>query len=906
MSFFRSETMAYYQIIVPKESAWNVFNEMGKLSMVQVVDMSPDEPHVNRPFYQYIRRADEVISKLNVFEVEMLKYKIKNLKCSDYQQFLEKMSQYTKDINQSEDKWFDLIESTLDEKYSQLIEQIQNLEQICVRKNTLFEHKAVLIKSKEVLGPTYYTKGRNVAINPQIGGVPDQQKVVQPLYNLNYLVGVVDRLEANRFKRMVFRASKGNAWIVLSDIEYSRIDASLESVNLDSDKSAAKNLEKQRTVFLIVYTGGGQDFLRAKLNKICDSFNCAKFVLPDDPQLLVQKTLELDLSLDECDNLLRLTTVKIKELLLEYAQIQPQLKISLLEMSKLLMVKEKALYTNLNYLYQKERIYIGFFWAPKHVEGELHHMLHQLSVSQSNTSVGQIIELEPPEKVLTPTYFKINEFNYVFQEIVNTYGIPRYKEINPGMFAVMFFPFMFGIMFGDIGHGGVLFILAFLLVKNSDTLRKLPDFAGLIQVRYLFLLMGICALYCGIIYNDFMSLTWNIFGSCFENVPDSEETVYIKGCTYPIGFDPKWYIASNELNFFNSFKMKFAIIYGVSQMIFGILLKGVNNIYFKDYLSFVFEFLPQLIFMCITFGYMAIMIMLKWGQSWEDRTDKAPSIINSMINIPLQGGSTEGKPLFDLESQESLQQSILFWSFLCIPWMLIPKPIIEVFQHYSGKKHGKKPSKALEPKDESKEALLPMQQGQKSINQSALAEELRLQLIQKEKEKELKRKQLEEQRLKEQAGEDIQPKDQPQQILPKQQEQSGGHGHGHEEFDIGELAVHQIIETIEFVLGSISNTASYLRLWALSLAHGQLAKVFFEKCIGAGIVDGNVIVLVIGWPIFLHCTIGVLMCMDLMECFLHALRLQWVEFQSKFYKADGIKFMPFSFKEVLTNQPKDQ
>ena len=128
--------------------------------------------------------------------------------------------------------------------------------------------------------------------------------------------------------------------------------------------------------------------------------------------------------------------------------------------------------------------------------------------------------------------------------------------------------------------------------------------------------------------------------------------------------------------------------------------------------------------------------------------------------------------------------------------------------------------------------------------------------------------------------------------------ETGGHGDD-DEWNFGEICIHQAIETIEFVLGMISNTASYLRLWALSLAHSELATVFWEKAMVSSIKSGNPIFIVAGFYIFAGTTGGVLLGMDVLECFLHALRLHWVEFQSKFYKADGYRFAPFSFHAVL-------
>mmetsp|Transcript_8148 Transcript_8148/g.9305 ORF Transcript_8148/g.9305 Transcript_8148/m.9305 type:complete len:181 (-) Transcript_8148:32-574(-) len=115
---------------------------------------------------------------------------------------------------------------------------------------------------------------------------------------------------------------------------------------------------------------------------------------------------------------------------------------------------------------------------------------------------------------------------------------------------------------------------------------------------------------------------------------------------------------------------------------------------------------------------------------------------------------------------------------------------------------------------------------------------------------------------------------------------------------LGEIIIHQAIETIEFVLGMVSNTASYLRLWALSLAHSELATVFWEKAM-LTTLNMNWFAAYLGFIVFAGVTFGVLLLMDVLECFLHALRLHWVEFQNKFYAADGVRFAPYSFKQVI-------
>lgn len=68
-------------------------------------------------------------------------------------------------------------------------------------------------------------------------------------------------------------------------------------------------------------------------------------------------------------------------------------------------------------------------------------------------------------------------------------------------------------------------------------------------------------------------------------------------------------------------------------------MKGLNALYFRNHLDFIFEFVPQIILLLVLFGYMDWLIVAKWVTDFTHVESTAPAIIGTMINMFLNFGN---------------------------------------------------------------------------------------------------------------------------------------------------------------------------------------------------------------------------------------------------------------------------
>ncbi|CAI0435891.1 unnamed protein product [Linum tenue] len=581
----------------------------------------------------------------------------------------------------------------------------------------------------------------------------------------------------------------------------------------------------EKNVFIVFYSG---ERAKNKILKICEAYGANRYPFTEDLGKQFQMITEVSGRLSELK-----TTIDVGKAhqsnLLQRIGFQ-------IEQWTALVKQEKSVYHTLNMLSidVTKKCLVAEGWCPVYAAHKIQDTLQQARLD-SNSQIGGIFQVLQT-KESPPTYFRTNKFTTPFQEIVDAYGVAKYREANPGVFTIVTFPFLFAVMFGDWGHGICLMLASLYLIamEKKYSNQKLGDilemtFGG----RYLILMMSIFSIYTGLIYNEFFSVPFELFGPSAYSCRDSScKDAYKAGLvkvrdTYPFGVDPVWHGTRSELPFLNSMKMKMSILFGVAQMNLGIILSYFNAKFFSNNLNVRYQFVPQMIFLNSLFGYLALLIIVKWCSGSQ------ADLYHVMIYMFLSPTDDLGENQLFF-GQKYLQMLLLVLALVAVPWMLFPKPFLLKKQHEE--RHQGQSYALLDNADDNLET------------------------------------------------------------------EHHSSSHGHEEFEFSEVFVHQLIHTIEFVLGSVSNTASYLRLWALSLAHSELSSVFYDKVLLFSWELNNRVVLIIGIIVFVCATVGVLLVMETLSAFLHAMRLHWIEFQNKFYEGDGYKFSPFSFTLLLSEE----
>jgi V-type H+-transporting ATPase subunit a len=255
------------------------------------------------------------------------------------------------------------------------------------------------------------------------------------------------------FERILFRALRGNLYM-----NYAEIDESIRDPV--SDELVKKNV-------FIIFAHGKE--LLAKIRKICESMGATLYPVDENAMKRRQDAQEVHARIEDLRHVLDNTTYTRRSELIKVSES--------IEMWATMIKKEKAIYYTLNLFNydQNRKALIAEGWCPTNSQNAIRYALRTVT-ERTGSTIPPIMNEQRTSKV-PPTYHKTNKYTVAFQEIIDAYGMATYREVNPGFFTVITFPFLFAVMFGDLGHGFIMFLAAAWLVASEKKFesRKLDE-----------------------------------------------------------------------------------------------------------------------------------------------------------------------------------------------------------------------------------------------------------------------------------------------------------------------------------------------------------------------------------------------------------------------------------------------
>ncbi|KAI7820101.1 V-type ATPase, V0 complex, 116kDa subunit family [Kickxella alabastrina] len=822
--------MSLIQLYIPSDVARYTVSQLGELGLVQFRDLNAEVTAFQRSFVNDVRRFDEIERKLRYLRAQI---DLSGVEVYDFfdDRFVS-TARGPRDIDDMEERIaahegrVQRLAAAYKEMHANHIELVENMHVLQEVSSLFTEITGRHIGSMDAAGAFDVELGASAAAAAAAAGRD---------INIGFISGVIARDRIATLERVLWRSLRGNMFLNYIDIEAPIQDNTAEDGAAPVYKSA-----------FIVFAHG--DSLRDRATKIAESLGATLYRVDPRAERRQEDLIDTMSRLDDLRLILDNNAVaRANELAAVAEHITTWLAI---------VRKEKATYHALNLFNHdaNRNCLIAEGWCAANDIPAIQSALHLATEDAGSTVPTVLHELRTTKQ--PPTFVRTNRFTEGFQNIVDAYGVPKAGEVNPGLFTIITFPFLFALMFGDLGHGFLMTLCAALLCiyeKKLAWMAKDESMRMFYSGRYIVLLMGIFSMFTGFIYNDIFSRAMSVFASGWAwPTTHGGEGVIVEATklahTYAVGIDPAWHHASNSLLFTNSYKMKMSIVLGVIHMTLGICLQVPNALHFKKRINIIHVFVPQIIFLFSIFGYLVFTIIFKWSTDWYARDAAGqlthispPSLLNMLIYMFLSPGSVnESERMF--RGQAFLQTFLLLTALVCVPWMLLVKPLIMRREHrkITSEGYGRISS---------------------HVRVSTEADGM--------------------------AGA----------IIVAEQEEMQA-----DDFDFADIMINQSIHTIEFCLNSISNTASYLRLWALSLAHAQLSEVLWSMIFLPTLkITGSYkpFAIMFGFAVWFVLTFGILIGMEGLSAFLHALRLHWVEFNNKFYDGTGVKFEPFSFKAVL-------